>query len=399
MRKLLLLIVCSLSFSAFAQDSDVKVDQLTAPSSPGFLILGREVTNIEKPTNPTDLLVSMRNASSDFSTIPRNFALDFTPYWVFGGGKTSFDQMIGHKNVLNNILQSFQLSVATQTLEKKNADEDSTQLGLGFKFSILRGKVSKKFIRRIEDEVQPLLMEANKMISKNIASLEENDPVYLGILKAMETADSSTAEILALALQERSKELIEKNEDKLIEVELADKLAQEVKLDRYGFKMDLAGGWAVSFPTQSFDNRDLQRFGIWLTAGYEFEESAAQKGKWSVLGVARYLKNYDEDFKDVNDVIITSNNAYNDLGIRLIYTYDNKLSLSAETINRNVIDSDKNIASTMRYAFNLNYQLPDNKIISFTYGKDFDGTINKEGNLIAALSLVIGIGSERPALD
>jgi hypothetical protein len=306
MRKLLLLILCSLSFSAFAQDSDVKVDQLTAPSSPGFLILGREVTNIEKPTNPTDLLVSMRNASSDFSTIPRNFALDFAPFWVFGGGKTNFEQMIGHKNVLNNILQSFQLSIATQTLEKENVDEDSTQLGLGFKFSILRGKVSKKFIRRIEDEVQPLLIEANKMISKNIASLEQNDPVYLGILKAMETADSSTAEILALALQERSKELIEKNEDKLIEVELADKLAQEVKLDRYGFKMDLAGGWAVSFPTQSFDNRELQRFGIWLTAGYEFEESAAQKGKWSVLGVARYLKNYEEDFKDVNDVIITS---------------------------------------------------------------------------------------------
>jgi len=44
---------------------------------------------------------------------------------------------------------------------------------------------------------------------------------------------------------------------------------------------------------------------------------------------------------------------------------------------------------------NTSYDLGDNKIITFNLGRDFDGTVTKDGNLVAALNLVLGLGSVR----
>ena len=373
----------------FAQE-DIKVDQLTAPSSPGILILGSEISNIEKPTNPTDLMVSLINSSESSSLIPQNYALDLTPYWLFGGGKTTYEEMINHKDLFQNIIQSFQLSIAFKTLENENQSEDSTLLGFGFKFSLLRGKISNEFNNKVSNEIMPNLDQLNKTIGERI----QQDSIMISIENQMRSADSAQFAILALMHELRIKEIMATIQtDDQIKQQI-EELSQEVKLTRYGFKMDLAGAWAVHFPSQSFSNRELSRFGAWLTAGYETDPSD-KEGTWSFLGVARYLQNYNEAFKDANDLILQADNSYFDIGARLIYTYHNKVSLSGEIVNRSNT-SGKNIKETTRYVFNLNYQLPDNKLITFSYGKDFNNAINKSGDLVAALGLIVGIGSKRP---
>src|SRR5690606_30424583 len=146
---------------------------------------------------------------------------------------------------------------------------------------------------------------------------------------------------------------------------------------------------------QSFSNREVSRIGVWITGGYETEPKGGNA--WSFLGVRRYLRNYGESFTDINDQLLAADNSYFDAGARLIYTYQNKISVSAEWVKRqNISDADMRVDQTTRYTFNLNYQLPDNKLITFTYGKDFSGVVNKSGDLVAALGLIVGIGSKRP---
>jgi subtilase family serine protease len=148
---------------------------------------------------------------------------------------------------------------------------------------------------------------------------------------------------------------------------------------------------------QSYSDREVSRFGVWLTGGYETCPKQDQKGSWSFLGVIRYLRNYNESYTDVNDLILAADNSYVDIGARIIYTHQEKISVSAELLNRkNTSEAEMQVDETTRYTFNLNYQLPDNKLITFTYGKDFSGAVNKSGNLIAALGLIVGIGSKRP---
>jgi hypothetical protein len=45
--------------------------------------------------------------------------------------------------------------------------------------------------------------------------------------------------------------------------------------------------------------------------------------------------------------------------------------------------------------FNADYALFKNQKLTFSFGRDFDGTISKDGNLIAALTLIAGFGNKR----
>lgn len=140
-------LACS-AFSLQAQ-SNVNVDQLAAPSSPGIVILGGDVSAIEKPTNTTDLAVSLLSGSNNGSLLPNNYAIDINPFWLFGGQNTTFEEFVANSNIGNNIAQSLQISFASRTTTQASGS-DSTAFGFGAKFSILRGPVTKKYLEDIE---------------------------------------------------------------------------------------------------------------------------------------------------------------------------------------------------------------------------------------------------------
>jgi Tol biopolymer transport system component len=45
--------------------------------------------------------------------------------------------------------------------------------------------------------------------------------------------------------------------------------------------------------------------------------------------------------------------------------------------------------------FNAAYDIGQNQQLTFSFGRNFDGTITKDGNLIAALNFVKGFGASR----
>jgi hypothetical protein len=85
-----------------------------------------------------------------------------------------------------------------------------------------------------------------------------------------------------------------------------------------------------------------------------------------------------------------------DYGTRLLYdSPGDKFTFGGEFIYRNIANNPA-IKSSWRYALSTDYQIGKNQLLSFNIGRDFDGTVNKGGNLLAALNFIVGFGNNRP---
>jgi hypothetical protein len=68
--------------------------------------------------------------------------------------------------------------------------------------------------------------------------------------------------------------------------------------------------------------------------------------------------------------------------------------VSLEGLYRNYLNSS-NFTPGYKGTFYLGYDLGNNKILTLNISRDFDGTVNKTGNLVTALNLIIGLGGNR----
>ncbi len=356
-------------------------DLLLAPTSPGFVLLGIEPTTVERPGTPSDLAVTIINNTKNLSALPENFALEFLPYWLFFGKNISYSSYKANE-VVPNIAQTLSLSIATSSDSETSSDTSSTSLGVGFRFSILRGRIDEKYNDYAEklDALYDDLGKISKSITEKRSKLTEDDPTIKQLRKQLETADETMVPLIEAMLSQRH-EAIDQEAEAQVREELKENyenlqsIASGLRLRRIGLKLDLAAGFVIDFPQRVFDEANFSRLGAWITGGYEWTN-------YSLLGVARFLGN--ENNSDENSF---------DIGGRVIFDNFKRFSLSAESVYRNFPnrDSDKN---EYRVAVSFDYSLAKNKSISFTFGRDFEG--RKSGNLISLINLVLGFGSERP---
>ncbi|MEK7200135.1 MAG: hypothetical protein AAB212_09495, partial [Bacteroidota bacterium] len=84
-----------------------------------------------------------------------------------------------------------------------------------------------------------------------------------------------------------------------------------------------------------------------------------------------------------------------DAGTRLLYVSgDSKLNISFESIYRSVLN--KSIVNpSWRVLFSAAYSVGVNQQLTFSFGRDFDGTLEKSGNLIAGLNFIVGLGGDK----
>ena len=408
---LLFLLLVAGAAPAFAQQKDtvVNFDQLRAPSSPAFNLLGISPTDIERPKNPTDFAFSVGNASNNLSTVPKSYALEIAPFWVFGG-KSSFEQFIDNKNVGNNIKQTFVFSLGSTTANSVKDSSEFRQIGISVKFSILRGNVGKEFTKW-DSTVTKVLTQYTESSKKIRDSLRNADTAAINQLRKLRlqsvTSDPEKAAAIAKAIQSmvdaqntKALALIHKNDstkNKAYVTQLS-QLSNQTSFRRYGFTMDWAAGTVIDFPDSSFNRSYLSKFATWLTFGYE-----GQNGS-NIMFLVRYAANFNRFYRnDLNQVVKDIDIGDLDLGLRLYKDFTDKLTLSAEYINRLPFYNDNNYTSnhvstpsrTDKYDFSLNYKVGKNQNLSFTYGKNFDNTVVKSGNLIAAVNYMIGLGSAR----
>lgn len=409
MRKLLLLflLVAGMSVTGFNQvtvDTTIKLDLLKSPASPAFNILGIALSDVERPTDLNSFTLSLQEASNNFTTIPQSYAFQVAPF-LLCKRKFSLNEFDKGKHAFK---QSFLISAGfTHMGPEGKEDVDSlktTKVGLGLKFSIIRPewsnatrqaytnlvKAQKELLANFHElENQQEKKDTLIELRKELQHLEENDTLT-------ENEQSRFDELVfeIRRLEEEINETANKNLSSSAAYEKTKKAAMAFKTERQGLFLDFSGGVAFDFPDNRFNNSKVYRGGMWLTGGYE----NGNKGI-SSLFIARYLYHPETIFADPGGIIKGGEVSTFDIGGKLLLDISKeKFSFSAEGIYRSILGNSA-VDPSWRLVVNAEYDLGVNRKITFAFGRDFDGTISKGGNLVAAINLIAGFGAERKIAD
>ncbi|MBL7911965.1 MAG: hypothetical protein JNJ41_12980 [Bacteroidia bacterium] len=391
------------------QEKEVNLNQLLAPSSPAFNLLGISPETIERPTNPTDFALSLNNASQNLSTIPSNYAMEVAPFWLLNAKKMRWENFIGTK-FGDNIQQSSIVSVGTTTTLSKIDSSKISQIAIGFKISLLRGKTNDEY-KTWKDSVDKILNQINISYQSILDSLIKKDKVYQELMKSVmdSTKDFETKQKIEEIAKKFRRETIEPKARSILYLKTDSvknnyitKLAKSTNFTRVGWKLDFAGGCVLDFPKSDYYYGRTSKAALWVTGGYDDPTKA------SFFGTIRLNSDYYTSMiNDSGQVIpfINSSLLNFDAGLKLIYNLSEKFYISTELIIRNPIVPNKKIfeanqisyqKNTERWTVALNYNVANNQNVSFTFGKNFDNKFEGKNSLIAFLSYAIGIGSSRP---
>ncbi len=411
-KTLFIILINLIIIRAFAQENSIDLDVLRAPSSPASNLLGIANTDIDKPTDISSFMLSLQSASNSFTQLPSNYAVDIAPFLLFKDKSTQRTDFttngLESKKPKDIFKQTFVVSMAVVNSDNTNTNttlnSESTYVGFGFKFSICRGNYSdttktelkkivgfqklindinissvKKYLEENNEEYQALDKEIKKLLKPGLTKIE-----YDRIQKGSEykKLEQKMSDMLKSFYEkyEKSKKSELKNEIKT--------MASSFQIERTGFSWDINGGISTEFRDKSFSNSKVYNLGLWTNFGF-----TTKKG-FALLGLARYLYNPDKIFALDNQINDIDNIATFDAGARLAYSKpQSKFSFSFESIYRSVLSSDT-IDPSWKMILNTDYSLLKNQKLTFSFGRDFDGTISKDGNLIAALSFIAGFGNK-----
>lgn len=396
------ILFCYYSFAQTDSIPDsINVNVLSAPSSPAFSLLGISPSSIQTPTDLTAFKLSIQNASNNFTSFPSSYAVDLSPASIFSVKNQTLDKFNSSK-FQNVWWQSLNVSLGiTKTDSNDVATGDSssfTRFGIGVKFSIIRPKwidSTQIYIDSIYGLQKLSLLErehlfdtSNAVKAQDLALKQINNSVFFDPQQKLNAIDSvnKIKDTIALFLFNNFCSKI----DSTAKVNLK-RLTSGLIIKRKGGFLDFATGMVLDFPDEKFDNSIISKTGAWLTGGYQ----NTNNNGFSILGIARYLYQPDKIFADDSSKINTTNISTFDAGSKFDFRGANgKLSLNFEAVYRSVLNKNV-IDPSWRAVFNASYDVGMNKLLTFSFGKNFDGTITKRGNLIAAVNFVAGFGSSK----
>jgi hypothetical protein len=352
---------------ASAQDEGpADFNGLRTPSSPAFVLLGVEPSSVERPNTPSDFAASILSASSNLSSLPKDFALETSPYWLFGHPRRSWRDDI-KRNVLESIERTFTLSAATAELG--TSDAPVRGLAVSGRMSLFSGRVPDSTVKQIEELEQALAASA-------AADIGRLAPMFDSLLQQMlaKARTEPDSEAALDRFDEAKADLIERlteSGELGADTESLRDEATKLVTAREGFLMDVAGGVAWSAPSAALDSADLDRWGVWLTGSYTMPQV-------SFVGMARYLGVADGE----DDAV--------DIGARLIYTRD-RYAVSAEYVGRHVTEDAA--GDQWRLAGVIEYRVSPDLWINGTFGRSYDD--EARGSLLAQLGLSLNLSKQR----
>jgi hypothetical protein len=392
----LIILMIVLAFKGISQqDTTDNISLLRGPISPASSLLGINANDIQRPTDVKAFMISLQNSTQNLSSLPSSFAVDIAPYWFGKKGLSLYEATKNDKNLLKSLV----LSIAARNLQSSKKTDSTSQIGIGFRMALARGKYQRREIKNMNSAFETYVTAFEKQESSNeeIETLKakrdslgklfndafRSDPtLFKKIKKEADEIDKILSENLSGEITGK-KLLAEQNKAKSID-EI--KKFKSLKIARTGFKADLAGGVAWDFKESKYLNGKIQNAGIWLTAGNEGE-----KGH-TILGIIRYLYKPDQLYRDIEGLLKTKTTGVIDAGLRYNYQMpDSPFNLSIETIYRSPFSNEFN--ASWKSVFNTSYDVGQNTILTFSLGRDFDKTIKKDGNIIAMLNFVKGFGS------
>ncbi len=385
-------------------DTTIRLDLLKSPASPAFNILGIAQSDIERPADLNAFALSVQNATNNFTSIPESYAFQIAPF-LMGKKKYSLNQFDDNRQAFK---QSFQLSAGYTHMGPKGKEQvdslKTTKLGLGIKFSFIR----PRWTTDTRNKYTAVRTAQGKLIEER-RNYEAKHPQYtklkekkqrlqvLEMKTGLKEAEQQEFNQLIVDIRKLEESIGKDYEDVLPDGEAfaaARKAATAFKTERAGFFLDFSGGMALDFPDNRFNNSDVYRAGMWLTGGKE----NGNKGI-SSLFILRYLYNPTTLFAAPSGLLKGGKLSTFDMGGRFLLDVSReKFVLSAEALYRSILGSSL-VDPSWRLVMNAEYDLGSNRKLTFAFGRDFDGTISKGGNLVAMINLIAGFGGDRNIAD
>lgn len=390
-------------------NSQVKITDLKTPDSPGFQLLDISPSSITKPQNPKEFAVSMLNLSENGSAIPKNFAMEFNPLWLF----KKYDGIYKYYNVkhdknnnyFSGVLRKLTLSLASTVLDstKTGIKGETNYMAFSVRTNLVtirtekqnqkfeegltsyNNAVSDLLNNRINTDALDGLLQV-KLVAHKKLEREYNDEVLdykrIQIKKEMDKINKEILkieeEIKLVAInkfEDFSKEM-----DTLSEVKAFYKTLEEAPL----FQLDAAFAYSEAYPDNSYESKRFNRSGVWLTGTFNFKglDEFSNRDRFSLLATSRYLQ--DNVLTDATLFTFNREKAF-DWGLKFEYAFE-KLIIGIEHLQRSYTDTA--IGNSKRTVGNLQYEISKDLYFTGSYGQNFGET----KPLFALFGINFGIG-------
>lgn len=431
MKYLLISLLLLLCFSGFAQKEQSALESLKAPSMPASSIIGIQANEVNRPKSLKSIETALLNNFSEDQNfvLPNSFAIELNPFML--GERKNFDyNTYLDNNIGQNMWRNFSISLSSTTNYFINDSTSANAMGLGFRTIILNGhanpEIERKFIIAKDANQESLKIKGftpyliQHYITDSISINVLMDTV-LPQLKPLVNSEESLAYQAAIesfkSIPENTPKdsvavLFLKNYKKFHSTEVFNNftaLVKNVKMNRYGWRMEVDLAYALSFPDNNFNYSVAPRWGAWTNISYKplvkkkEELGGVMKDKsgnilmrpsnFEFIGLVRWMQNNQEFFQSFNpeDSAFKAGN-FIDIGGRIVWE-KKKIAVELEAVYR-IKNTTSNVDiinnNSYKYLINLNYNITQNIVISYYLGKDFDQVYS--GNLISGLSLNLGFG-------
>ncbi|WP_194976868.1 hypothetical protein [Aquiflexum lacus] len=422
MRIILMIFSAFLALKASAQNEvdtvlrevkGIKLDLLKTPTNPSFQLMNSSATEIIEPGMTPEFFTSIQNASNNFTSLPNNLAIAFTPFWWGKQAKNlSFEKDFSETNRLNFART---LTVSAGMLNGVQQDQSLSRFSFGFQSTLLRGKVDgvKKDIyfnmlqsigdryfgeqkRALESDPQYLKLEAEsfKILDslRVLSSLEPNDSINEETLNSTMDSLEGDYEIIDKQLLELRREISEKIKTIESSPEL-DKLFNSMN-ERYGFKWDLGGGLAFNTTEFNLNNTGIYRIGLWTNFGGNLNNLNSGNTRLSLFFLTRYFYFKEILYESENNLEMIPNLHTIDMGTKLQLHVAGKFSVAAESVFRSDI-SQSIFENTYKINGIVQYQFGKNRVLYSSFGNDFNDNSNfGPQNLIITFGVNLGFGED-----
>lgn len=398
------------------------ISTLTTPSAPAFTILGFQPNEIARPKSFNAMEASLLSSFTSGANviIPRNYAIEFSPYWFRSHPTLTFKEYVS-PTAGQSLLQNLSFSLATTT-EKSSEDtsQSFSKMGIGVRTQIFTGKATDyltdvmlyaTLIKNRQKVVIGMISVLNyiKTLSfpDKTAYRDKFDYEFGNMLKSMKDPN------LELALKQLKIEfvdpiwvsdtikdpenvtnginkIIEKLKEQTVTKDYQDlvkNLEFSIK-EKWGFILEINGALVLDFPTNDIGYSQVPQWGIWIIPTYRLKSL-----HFEFIGMIRYLhKNVPNDFSDNID-----------LGGKLVYQ-SLKFSIYAEGLYRyqsmivsKISDGSTTTTTTRKQSdyridCTFEYKIADKLSVNYTIGKNFNEPLVQSGNLISTVGLNFGIG-------
>jgi len=344
---------------------------LRTPVSPAFVLLGVAPTVVERPNTPADLAFSVLNRSAAFTSLPRDLAIEISPYWLVKHPTLTW-QADTTRGLATSFARTMTLSFATAELG--TSARPVTGLAVGLRAAPFSGRISSESVARLR-QLEERLSDENAVLRSLTQDVEEKlDSVRAAELAAATSPEQRKAAHARFAAGvQQATEQARQSAAYEAAVDSTEELFRDLALTREGFVLEFAAGAAMQAPGGVADSAKLARWGAWITAGYEGPTL-------SFVFVNRFLAStVDSTFDAV------------DLGMRLLYTSD-RYAISAEGSFRTFTEPGAP-PNEYRVAALVDFELQKGLWVTGTFGRDYSA--GTPGSLIAQIGVSMNIAGER----